>query len=105
NGGTGARPGGAGAAWNHSAHDERKSAAIGNPRPFSSGNAPDRRPRVAGRGPGRQLMDLLDKLTPLADRVAEFAGGPIPFDTTIDEVCGPTEVMIAGRRTLMCGSN
>jgi 8-amino-7-oxononanoate synthase len=50
-------------------------------------------------------VGLLDKLRPIADRVAAFGDGPIPFDTVIDEVCSPTEVMIAGRRTLMCGSN
>jgi len=50
-------------------------------------------------------MNLLDKLTAFADRIAEFPDGPVPFDTTIDEVCGPTEVVIGGRRTLMCGSN
>jgi 8-amino-7-oxononanoate synthase len=50
-------------------------------------------------------MDLFDKLTPLAERLAQFAAGPVPFDTIIDEVSGPTEVIIAGRRTLMCGSN
>jgi 8-amino-7-oxononanoate synthase len=48
---------------------------------------------------------LFDKLQPIADRLAEFGAGPTPFDTLIDEVCGPAEVMIAGRRTLMCGSN
>jgi 8-amino-7-oxononanoate synthase len=50
-------------------------------------------------------MDLLDKLKPFADRVAAFGDGPIPFDTMIDQVIGPTEVLIGGRRTLMCGSN
>lgn len=50
-------------------------------------------------------MDLLDKLRPIAERIAEAGDGPVPFDTTIDEVCGPTEVIIDGRRTLMCGSN
>ena len=50
-------------------------------------------------------MGLLDKLQPIAARIADFGDGPIPFDTVIDEVCGPTEVIIAGRRTLMCGSN
>jgi 8-amino-7-oxononanoate synthase len=50
-------------------------------------------------------MTLLDKLQPIAARLAAFGEGPLPFDTTIDEVCGPTEVTIAGRRTLMCGSN
>jgi 8-amino-7-oxononanoate synthase len=50
-------------------------------------------------------MDLLDKLQPIADRIALFDGGATPFDTVIDQVCGPTEVMIGGRRTLMCGSN
>jgi 8-amino-7-oxononanoate synthase len=50
-------------------------------------------------------MDLLDKLKPYADRLAAFGQGPIPFDTVIDQVTGPTEVLIGGRRTLMCGSN
>jgi 8-amino-7-oxononanoate synthase len=50
-------------------------------------------------------MDLLDKLQPIADRIALFDGGATPFDTVIDQVCGPTEVIIGGRRTLMCGSN
>jgi 8-amino-7-oxononanoate synthase len=50
-------------------------------------------------------MDLFDKLQPIADRLGGVGAGPIPFDTVIDEVCGPTEVMIGGRRTLMCGSN
>ena len=50
-------------------------------------------------------MDLFDKLQPFADRIAAFGGGPIPFDTTIDEIVSPTEVRIGGRRTLMCGSN
>ena len=50
-------------------------------------------------------MDLLDKLQPLAARLAAFDDGPVPFDTTIDAICGPTEVIIDGRRTLMCGSN
>ena len=31
--------------------------------------------------------------------------GAVPFDTVIDETCSPTEVLIGGRRTLMCGSN
>ena len=50
-------------------------------------------------------MDLLDKLEPFADRVAAFGAGPIPFDTMIERITGPTEVLIGGRRTLMCGSN
>ena len=50
-------------------------------------------------------MDLFDKLQPLAARLAAFADGPVPFDTTIQEICSPTEVVIEGRRTLMCGSN
>jgi 8-amino-7-oxononanoate synthase len=50
-------------------------------------------------------MDLFDKLKPTADRLALLENGPTPFDTVIDEVCGATEVIIAGRRTLMCGSN
>src|SRR5205823_2449868 len=59
-----------------------------------------------GKGhPGSAMTDLFDKLKPLADRIAAFGEGPLPFDTTMDEVLGPTEVVIAGRRTLMCGSN
>ena len=50
-------------------------------------------------------MHLFDKLQPLAERLAALGDGPVPFDTTIDELVGPTEVMIGGRRTLMCGSN
>lgn len=50
-------------------------------------------------------MDLFDKLRPFADRIAAFGDGPIPFDTTIDEILSPTEVLIRGHRTLMCGSN
>jgi 8-amino-7-oxononanoate synthase len=50
-------------------------------------------------------MNLLDKLSSLADRLAAFGDGPVPFNTTIDQVLSPTEVMVHGRRTLMCGSN
>ena len=50
-------------------------------------------------------MNLLDKLDHLRERLTALGDGPTPFDTTIDAVCGPTEVMIDGRRTLMCGSN
>jgi 8-amino-7-oxononanoate synthase len=50
-------------------------------------------------------MGLLDKLQPIAARVAAFGDGPVPFDTVIEEICSQTEVVIAGRRTLMCGSN
>jgi 8-amino-7-oxononanoate synthase len=50
-------------------------------------------------------MHLFDKLQAIADRVAAIGEGPLPFDTVIDHVCGPTEVIIGGRRTLMCGSN
>jgi 8-amino-7-oxononanoate synthase len=50
-------------------------------------------------------MHLFDKLQPIAERIADAGDGPLPFDTVIDGVCGPTEVVIAGRRTLMCGSN
>ncbi len=50
-------------------------------------------------------MDLLDKLRPYAERLSAFGDGPIPFDTVIDRISGPTEVIIGGRRTLMCGSN
>ena len=50
-------------------------------------------------------MSLFDKLQPISDRLDVFAGGPMPFDTVIDSISSPTEVVISGRRTLMCGSN
>ena len=50
-------------------------------------------------------MNLLDKLSHVDQRLREFVDGAIPFDTVIDEVSGPCEVVIEGRRTLMCGSN
>src|SRR6266498_1958547 len=52
-------------------------------------------------------MDLLDKIRILAVRAMQLGVGPggYPGDTVIDEVLGPAEVMIAGRRTLMFGSN
>jgi glycine C-acetyltransferase/8-amino-7-oxononanoate synthase len=50
-------------------------------------------------------VDLFDKFRTPADRLALLGSGPVPFDTVIDEVLSPTEVMIGGRRTLMCGSN
>ncbi|MGE0449622.1 MAG: aminotransferase class I/II-fold pyridoxal phosphate-dependent enzyme [Vicinamibacterales bacterium] len=50
-------------------------------------------------------MSLFDKLEPIAARLAGFGAGSIPFDTVIDAVLGPTDVLIGGRRTLMCGSN
>ena len=50
-------------------------------------------------------MSLFDKLRPITDRLDSVGSGPVPFDTLIDAVLSPTEVMIAGRRTLMCGSN
>jgi 8-amino-7-oxononanoate synthase len=50
-------------------------------------------------------MDLLDKLTPYAERLAAFGSGAVPFDTVIDHISSPTEVIIGGRPTLMCGSN
>jgi 8-amino-7-oxononanoate synthase len=50
-------------------------------------------------------VSLFDKLQPLAGRLAALGRGPVPFDTVIEEATGPTEVVIDGRRTLMCGSN
>jgi 8-amino-7-oxononanoate synthase len=50
-------------------------------------------------------VSLLDKLQIVAARLTEAGDGPTPFDTLIDAVLGPTEVVIGGRRTLMCGSN
>jgi 8-amino-7-oxononanoate synthase len=51
------------------------------------------------------VLTLFGKLHAISDRLAAFGDGPLPFDTVIEEVLGPTEVVIAGRRTLMCGSN
>ncbi len=50
-------------------------------------------------------MSLFDKLRPIADRLGAVGSGPIPFDTVIERILSPTEVLIGGRRTLMCGSN
>ncbi|MEQ1728388.1 MAG: aminotransferase class I/II-fold pyridoxal phosphate-dependent enzyme [Vicinamibacterales bacterium] len=50
-------------------------------------------------------MSLFDKLQPIAERLEALSGGPVPFNTTIDAILSPTEVLIGGRRTLMCGSN
>ena len=51
-------------------------------------------------------MDLLDKLRAVDARKTTLVDGrPFPGMTRIDEVLGPTEVMIGGRRTLMFGSN
>jgi len=50
-------------------------------------------------------MTLLDKLGHVSDRLRAFGDGAVPFDTVIDEATGPCEVVIEGRRTLMCGSN
>ena len=51
-------------------------------------------------------MDLLEKLQPIADRVAAFGATLVPFDTVIESAgSGPFEVVIDGRPALMCGSN
>lgn len=50
-------------------------------------------------------MSLVDKLQPLAQRIGAITDGPLPFDTVIDAVASATEVVIGGRRTIMCGSN
>jgi 8-amino-7-oxononanoate synthase len=50
-------------------------------------------------------VSLFEKLTGVRERVHALSGGPAPFDTVVGQVCSPTEVIIAGRRTLMCGSN
>jgi len=50
-------------------------------------------------------VSLLDKLHGTRDRLHHFGPGSVPFDTCIEQVLGPTEVVIEGRRTLMCGSN
>ena len=48
---------------------------------------------------------LLDKLDSYGQRLRALGEGPVPFNTVIDEVLNATEVMVDGRRTLMCGSN
>src|SRR5499427_2122418 len=51
-------------------------------------------------------MDLLDKLRAIERRTEKFAdGSAMPGLTVIEQVLGPCEVMIGGRRTLMFGSN
>lgn len=50
-------------------------------------------------------MDLFDKFQPIAERAAQYEDGTRPADTVIEEVLGPCEVRIRGRRTLMFGSN
>jgi 8-amino-7-oxononanoate synthase len=50
-------------------------------------------------------MRLFDKLAPIVNRIEAVGEGPIPFNTTIDQIVSPTEVIIEGRPTLMCGSN
>jgi 8-amino-7-oxononanoate synthase len=52
------------------------------------------------------VSDLLDKLRATERRRAAFGdGAPTPGATVIEEVVGPCEVVINGRRTLMFGSN
>jgi 8-amino-7-oxononanoate synthase len=50
-------------------------------------------------------VSLFDKLQVIVDRLDAVKGGPVPFDTVIEAVTSPTEVIVGGRRTLMCGSN
>ena len=51
-------------------------------------------------------MDLFDKLRPIESMTAAFEDSDFrPFDTLIDDVLGPAEVSIRGKRTLMFGSN
>src|SRR5262249_10617602 len=51
------------------------------------------------------MQRRLGKPTHVDDRLRALQEGAVPFDTVIDEACGPCEVVIEGRRTLMCGSN
>ena len=51
------------------------------------------------------MTNLLDKLQYIDERLRAFRDGMVPFDTVIDDSSGPCEVVIEGRRTLMCGSN
>jgi 8-amino-7-oxononanoate synthase len=51
-------------------------------------------------------MDLFDKLRPTESMTAAFDDADFrPFDTLIEDVIGPAEVLIRGQRTLMFGSN
>src|SRR5262245_57355662 len=51
-------------------------------------------------------MDLLDKLRAIDKRFAKLTqGSVIPGVTVIEQVLGPCEVVVQGRRTLMFGSN
>lgn len=52
------------------------------------------------------MTDLLDKLRAIDKRRAKFADGTAaPGETVIGRVLGPCEVVVAGRPTLMFGSN
>src|SRR5207249_4970488 len=48
--------------------------------------------RISYRHTG--TMSLLDKLKPLTDRLRAFGDGAVPFDTVIDEACGPDDVVV-----------
>jgi 8-amino-7-oxononanoate synthase len=50
-------------------------------------------------------MTLLDKLGYVDERLRAFGDTAVPFDTVIEAAAGRSEVIIDGRRTLMCGSN
>ena len=50
-------------------------------------------------------MDLLDKFRQVRERAARYEHATRPADTIIEEIIGPCEVRIAGRTTLMFGSN
>ncbi|NUN14442.1 MAG: aminotransferase class I/II-fold pyridoxal phosphate-dependent enzyme [Myxococcales bacterium] len=57
-------------------------------------------------GPAVATIDLLDKFRPYADAVEQLSGlANPPFRTVIDQVLSPFEVVIAGRKTIMIGSN
>jgi 7-keto-8-aminopelargonate synthetase-like enzyme len=52
------------------------------------------------------MADLLDKLRAAVQRVAPYDGADAAlFDTVVEDVAGPCEGVIAGRRVLMFGSN
>src|SRR5262249_251144 len=91
-----------GAAWDNPADDERQGAADRNAHAARVGHAAVRR---TGPLSACAMTILFDKLRPIADRIESLGGGPLPFDTAIEAVESATEVVIAGRRTLMCGSN
>src|SRR6185369_8161363 len=89
--------------------DAPRAGKCSGQRPRRATSAASWAPAACGRNAdGRELglMDLLDKLRAIEQRRATFAAGAsVPGQTVIDRVLSPGEVVIAGRPTLMFGSN